>query len=199
MAGIIATVFRHGFRHDLMRVRIDGQMQFPPRATLCFAMFTHFPFAFAENFQSSAVNNHVDRAGLFPNIQQYTHFRCPLGQRRIIRDINAYFHQCGQRFSQSLGLAIRQLKKLSQNEQALYRRIAVHKRVPNLGLGVFVMPFFNRFLAKPEGNRASLNERLVIFPPICYFIRAFPFSGHVKLLYVVSVVKRFCLFYALYA
>jgi hypothetical protein len=166
LVGVMATVFRNGFSHDFMRVRIDGQVQFPPSSPFCLAVLAHLPLAFAENLKSRAVNNHVDVTSVFPNVQQYTKLRRPLGQRRIIWNVKAYFHQCGQRFSQSFGLAIWQLKKFPQNQQALYRHIAVYKRVAHLGFGILVTPFLNCVLAKPERNRASINQRLVVFSPI---------------------------------
>ena len=66
LAGIVATVFRKGFRFDFVRVWIDRQMQLPPDAPFRFAVLTHFPLAFAENLQSCTVHNHVDRSGVFP-------------------------------------------------------------------------------------------------------------------------------------
>ena len=144
LAGVIATVFRKGFRFDFVRIWIDRQMQLPPDSTFRLAVFTHFPLAFAENLQSSAIYNHVDRSAVFPNVQRHAHLRRPLGQRCVIRDVNDYFHQFGKRFSQSFCLAIWQLKKLSQNEQTLDCRVAVDKRVPDFRLFVGMMPFCNR-------------------------------------------------------
>ena len=51
LAGVVATVFRKGFRFDFVRIWIDRQMQLLPDATFRFAVLTHFPLAFAENLR----------------------------------------------------------------------------------------------------------------------------------------------------
>ena len=140
----------------------------------CFRIF-HSPSP--KTFKPSAVHDHVDRSCVFPNVQRYAQFASPLGQRREIRNIKVDLHQFRQRFSQSFRLAIRQLKQLPQNQQAFDCRIAVYKRVSDLGFFVVMTPFFNCFFAKPERNRASINQRLVVFSPICYFVRTFPFPA----------------------
>lgn len=182
LAGVVATVFRQCFRLNLVRGRIHRQVQCLPCATLRFAMFSHFPFAFAENFQSGAVLSTTTSIGpaCFLTSSETPNFCGPLGQRCEIGNGDGDLHQLSERFSESFGLAIGQSKCLTQDEQAFDGGVAVDKRMSDLRFRVGVMSFFNGFFAKQEGNRASLHKRLVIFSPICDFVRTFPCTGHVK-------------------
>jgi hypothetical protein len=144
------------------------------------AVFSHPPFAFAENLQAGAVDRHVDRFDVFPNVQRHAYLCGPLGQRRGIGNIESNLHQCGERSSELFGLAIGESKQLSQFQQAFNRAVAVHEGVSDLRLSIGVMPVLDHVLAKPERNRASLNERLVILAPIFDPVRAFTCSGRVE-------------------
>ena len=199
LARVIATVLGQGFGFDLVRVRVHRQMQFPPCAAFALAVLAHLPFAFAENLQAGAIDHHVDPPGVFRNVERDAHFGGPLGQRRVVGNVEFDLHQFDERFAESFGLTIGQLKQLSQDEQTLDGGVAVDKRMPDSGVCVVVTPFFDRFFAKPEGNRPALHERLVVFAPICDFVRTFPCTGHVETPFRRLLFFKSSLFYVLNA
>ena len=101
LARVVATVFRQGFRFDLLRRRVDRQVQLPPGTAFALAVLTHLPLPLAKNLQAGAIGNHVDRPGVPADVQRNLQLRSSLGQRRVIGNVEGGLHQFHQR-SQAL-------------------------------------------------------------------------------------------------
>src|SRR5512135_3515075 len=92
----------HDCRLDLMRLRIDGQMELQPGATLGVAVLTDLPLAFAVDLQPGAVEDQVERPG-GPLGQRDADGRGPAAERAVIGDGQIEVHQVEERAGEPLG------------------------------------------------------------------------------------------------
>ena len=93
----------------------------------CVRVF-HSPLA--EQLQARAVDHQVDRPTPRGDVQRDAELGGPLRQRAVVRDLEFQPEHRRQRAAEAFGLAVGELQKLPQRQQALDRRVAERKGRP---------------------------------------------------------------------
>ncbi len=132
-------------------------------------MFFNLPLAFAVHFQAGAVDDKINLAVIFRNVNVDAEFRRPFRQRREVGYGQFDLQQSDERMSKAFGGSICCTKKLADHQQGFDGEIAVRKGPSTFCTLVFMEPMFDHVVGNPECELASFDEGFVVFLPIDYF------------------------------
>jgi len=163
---VIRRIVRQHFRFDFLRLGIHRKMQLTPSATLTPTILSHLPFAFAINFQASAVNDKTDCTLDLGSIQRNGKCLSTFCNRREIRNDDLDLHQSHQSFRKAFGRAIGQPIQLSKSEKRFDCQITVCERATDFEGIIFTVPLLDNLIGNPEREVATIDKGLIVFRPI---------------------------------
>ena len=139
-------------------------------------MLPDFPFALPIDFQSSTIDDQMDRLpGRFDR-QVYLQPGLPTRQRRVVGRWQIQPHQAKQRLDKALGLTQRQIKQRAKRQRRFNGKIRVVKLGPALGRPP-IAPAINGFLAQPYRQVTPMDQCLIIGRPVFHPIDHFLLRG----------------------